>query len=88
VCGRSSTTCSTCRHFRRSVALGIGYCGLDANRAPLDGDEVRPCWQPIVLSSGPAIGEGEAVANAGLVTPELVARPDTDALGGISPARR
>jgi hypothetical protein len=26
------------------VAAHLGYCGLDARRAPLDGSERRPCW--------------------------------------------
>jgi hypothetical protein len=38
-------TCRTCRFFRRSVARRVGYCGLDRTRAPLTGDETRPCWQ-------------------------------------------
>ncbi len=45
VCHRSSTSCGTCRHFRRSVAAGVGYCGLDGRRAPLQGDEIKPCWE-------------------------------------------
>jgi len=45
VCRRSSTTCSTCRHFRRSVAAQIGYCGLDRRRLPLAGTELRGCWE-------------------------------------------
>jgi hypothetical protein len=45
VCRRSSTTCSTCRHFRRSVAAQIGYCGLDRRRLPLAGGELRGCWE-------------------------------------------
>jgi hypothetical protein len=45
VCKRSSTSCGTCRHFRRSVALQLGYCGLDRRRLPLVGDEIRPCWE-------------------------------------------
>lgn len=52
VCRRSSTTCSTCRHFRRAVAAGIGYCGLDRSRRPLRGDEIRGCWQG--LATAPA----------------------------------
>ena len=44
VCKRSATSCGTCRHFRASVATRIGYCGLDRDRAPLAGDEIRPCW--------------------------------------------
>ena len=45
VCHRSSTACGTCRHFRRSVAVQLGYCGLDRNREPLTGDEIRACWE-------------------------------------------
>jgi len=44
VCRRSSTTCSTCRHFRRAVTAGLGYCGLDRTRRPLSGTEIRGCW--------------------------------------------
>jgi len=86
VCGRSSTTCSTCRNFRRSVALGIGYCGLDPRRAPLDGDEIRPCWEPIALAKWPAISDVPTVPEA--VAADAIARPDPDDVGGISPARR
>ena len=45
VCRRSSTTCSTCTHFRRALAGDLGYCGLDAKRLPLTGLELRGCWQ-------------------------------------------
>lgn len=45
VCRRSSTTCSTCRHFRLAVTQAIGYCGLDRTRRPLRGDEIRGCWE-------------------------------------------
>lgn len=45
VCRRSSTACGTCRHFRRSVAAQVGYCGLDRRRQPLLGDEIRACWE-------------------------------------------
>jgi hypothetical protein len=45
VCHRSSTSCGTCRHFRQSVAARVGYCGLDRHREPLEGDEVRACWE-------------------------------------------
>jgi len=46
VCRRSSTTCSTCRHFRSSIAAQLGYCGLDRRRLPLSGNELRGCWEP------------------------------------------
>jgi len=45
VCHRSSTACGSCRHFRRSVAAQLGYCGQDRQRQPLTGDEIRPCWE-------------------------------------------
>jgi hypothetical protein len=45
VCHRSSTACGACRHFRRSVAAQLGYCGLDRLRGPLTGEEIRPCWE-------------------------------------------
>ena len=45
VCHRSSTSCGTCRHFRRSVAARTGFCGLDRRHEPLRGDEVRACWE-------------------------------------------
>jgi hypothetical protein len=45
VCKRSSTSCGTCRHFRRSIAGQLGFCGLDARRQPLQGDELRGCWE-------------------------------------------
>jgi hypothetical protein len=48
VCHRSSTACATCRHFRRSVAAQLGYCGLDRQRRPLSGDEIRGCWEATI----------------------------------------
>ena len=44
VCRRSSTTCSTCLHFRRALAGDLGYCALDPKRQPLTGRELRGCW--------------------------------------------
>jgi hypothetical protein len=44
VCKRSSTTCSTCRHFRRAIASQLAYCGLDRRRTPISGEELRGCW--------------------------------------------
>jgi hypothetical protein len=49
VCHRSSTACATCRHFRRSVAAQLGYCGLDRQRRPLRGDEIRGCWEAAIV---------------------------------------
>lgn len=55
VCQRSTTACVTCRHFRRSVAASIGYCGLDRRRLPLNGDEIRSCWEAGQPSGAPTI---------------------------------
>jgi hypothetical protein len=67
VCRRSSTTCSTCRHFRRSLALNVGYCGLDRRRLPLTGAELRGCWAaaaPVPLAD--PLPPGEANADPGV----------------------
>jgi hypothetical protein len=45
VCHRSTTSCVSCRHFRRSVAGRLGYCGLDKQRMPITGEEERACWE-------------------------------------------
>lgn len=44
VCRRSTTSCASCRHFRRGVTSGLGFCGLDRSRLALRGDEIRGCW--------------------------------------------
>jgi hypothetical protein len=59
VCRRSSTACASCRHFRRSVAAQLGYCGLDRERRPLRGDEIRACWE---ASAVPVIPDDAPVA--------------------------
>lgn len=61
VCHRSSTACGACRHFRRAVAGQLGYCGLDRQRQPLTGDEIRPCWEAadatgVLVPTLPGIG--------------------------------
>jgi hypothetical protein len=53
VCHRSSTACASCRHFRRSVAAQVGYCGLDRARRPLRGDEIRACWEARLATDDP-----------------------------------
>ena len=42
------------------MAAQIGYCGLDRQRLPLRGDEVRACWE---------------AADTGDMTPEAISRP-------------
>jgi hypothetical protein len=56
VCHRSSTACASCRHFRRSVAAQLGYCGLDRERRPLRGDEIRACWEASVAPIEDPVG--------------------------------
>jgi hypothetical protein len=55
VCRKSSTTCSTCRHFRASLATEVGYCALDRRRRPLTGRELRGCWteRPAAADAAP-----------------------------------
>jgi hypothetical protein len=62
VCRRSSTTCSTCRNFRLSLASDVGYCALDRRRRPLTGLELRGCWEgratnPAVASPDPGTAQ-------------------------------
>jgi len=57
VCHRSSTTCSTCRHFRTSLSADVGWCALDPRRRPLTGLEQRGCWQEgaVATESAPLV---------------------------------
>jgi len=61
LCGRSTTTCAACRHYRRGVAGGFGLCGKSPRRLALRGTEVFPCWEAVPMP-------GEATA-----TPDLAA---------------
>lgn len=70
VCRRSSTSCATCRNYRRSVAGQLGYCGLDRRRQPLTGEEIRGCWE-----AGPAASPPDGVVPLTLAR----ARPPDDA---------
>jgi len=53
VCRRSSTTCSACVNFRRSLAGDLGYCALDLRRRPLTGREQRGCWEGRAVPAEP-----------------------------------
>jgi hypothetical protein len=59
VCRKSSTTCSTCRHFRASLASTISYCALDRARRPLTGLELRGCWSERQGATDAPAGPGE-----------------------------
>jgi len=66
VCRRSTTSCATCRHFRRGVAGGLGLCGLDPKHPALTGAEMRACWVAAPQAPDPAerrpvaVGPGRA----------------------------
>ena len=67
VCRRSSTACGTCRNFRRAVAGQLGYCGLDRQRRPLRGDEIRACWEGgAAVTDSPAAGIPRSAPATGL----------------------
>jgi hypothetical protein len=73
VCKRSSTSCGTCRHFRRAIAGQLGYCGLDRFRRPLRGDELRGCWEAAAIVEPEPAGARRAHAPAS--APITDARP-------------
>ncbi len=70
VCHRSSTSCGTCRHFRRSVAANTGFCALDRHRLPLAGDEVRACWED---AAAPVVPDPAIPGLLGLLTEATLA---------------
>lgn len=74
VCRRSSTTCSTCRHFRRALAGDLGFCALDRRRLPLTGRELRGCWEenPETAEAAPSIAGARVAGAAGPSAPEPV----------------
>jgi hypothetical protein len=54
LCGRSTTTCAACRHYRRGVASGLGLCGKNPGRLALRGTEMQPCWEGRPVPDVPA----------------------------------
>ncbi len=70
LCGRSTTTCAACRHYRRAVAGGLGLCGLNPRRLALRGTEVRPCWEAVPpVDAGLSVRELAGVAPRGREDP-------------------
>jgi hypothetical protein len=62
VCKRSSTSCGTCKQFRRAIAGQFGYCAQDRHRLPLIGDEIRGCWEGIApAATSPAFQPSDLV---------------------------
>jgi hypothetical protein len=53
------------------VAARVGFCGLDRRRTPLQGDEVRACWE-----------DGAVATPADPVTPGLLDLLTVGRLGG------
>jgi len=45
--------------------VNLGYCGLDRDRSPLRGDEIRPCWE----------GTADASSNGSQSREDLVVLP-------------
>ena len=59
VCRRSTTSCVTCRHYRRAITGGLGLCGLDARHPAVADTDVRACWVGMPASAaGVAVGPG------------------------------
>lgn len=44
----------------------MGYCGLDPRRTPLDGDEIRACWDapPVLAATEPSAAPAIAIHRA------------------------
>lgn len=63
LCGRSTTTCGACRHFRRGVAGGLGLCGKSHQRLALRGTEVLPCWESLPKADEAVSGGGSGAAS-------------------------
>jgi hypothetical protein len=55
LCGRSTTSCAACRHYRRGVAGGLGLCGRDPRHLALRGNEMRPCWEAVPAGLSPSV---------------------------------
>jgi hypothetical protein len=64
VCRRSSTSCATCANFRHAVFGGLGYCGIERGRSPLQGDEIRPCWVAPTKLVAEAVAVGTVAVEA------------------------
>jgi hypothetical protein len=80
VCHRSSTSCASCRNFRRSISAGVGYCALDRGRGALHGQEIRSCWEPVIALRGAAAPAADlsGVPEPNLITVETLVGADAD----------
>src|SRR3954471_8859640 len=67
VCRRSTTSCVTCRHYRRGISGGIGLCGLDPKRNPVADTDVMACWVDAARSTDDlSVGPPPVAANGQL----------------------
>jgi hypothetical protein len=78
VCHRSNTSCASCRNYRRSISAGVGYCALDRGRGALNGQEIRPCWEPVIALRGAAmpVAEPGELPGPGPITVETLVGAD------------
>jgi hypothetical protein len=87
VCHRSTTTCATCRHFRKAVTLKLGYCALDRLHSPLTGEEQRACWERPTAEAGSTGGDNSGAGGRPAVPFGLWGVPESTAETGNSPSR-
>lgn len=65
LCGKSTTSCAACRHYRRGVAGGLGLCGRDPRHLALRGTEVRPCWEAVPVDASPSARDAATPVRGG-----------------------
>jgi len=87
VCHRSTTTCATCRHFRKAVTLKLGYCALDRLHSPLTGEEQRACWERPTAEAGTLDIDGSGASGRPAVPFGLWASPESTIEAGRSSSR-
>src|SRR4051812_7460635 len=65
VCRRSTTSCVTCRHYRRGIAVGLGVCGLDPAHPVAAATDVQPCWVGLPVSTMGPVATGSGMVAVG-----------------------
>jgi hypothetical protein len=65
VCRRSTTSCVTCRHYRRGLSGSLGLCALEPRNAPVANTDVRGCWVAAEASGEPVAEPQADAASAG-----------------------
>ena len=71
VCHRSTTSCVTCRHYRRGISGGLGLCGLDPRHPAVAETDVMACWvgAPAAADDGLPAGRAGGASEAGYGSP-------------------